>query len=684
MKTNNTKNDDVPNELIRITYDCNADCIICNIPKEDYPQKERDFSGIKKEIEAILKKNKKAKIFLSGGEPTMSKNLFPIITYLKKKKVGSIEVQTNGIRMADFNFTRKLKSKGVSKIFVSFHSSRKDIHDEIMGVKGSWEKCLQTIYNANKVGLGVVLNPVWTELSYKDFPEYVKFVSEKMPFVESISFSVVNPAGRALKNFKVIPDYEKISPYVGEALELAEKRGIMIINSYCGLPLCFGSWHKRSFTSEGYNEKFKNGSGEFNGKTKLAECRECSFDGNCAGIWTKYLKIFPKVNFRPISGCLKKSKSENRARNDDDSGEKRYWVRLTYACNNNCIFCLDKESLDGSIVDFEKIKKELEKGRSESYGRVVLSGGEASIHPRFLEVVKLAKKMGYRHIQVITNGRMFSYRPFLEKAKKAGLTELTFSLHGHNENIHEGLTRIKGSFKQGLKGLNNALKTGLIVNIDIVLNRKNIEYISDILLFYINMGIYEFDLLQIMPFGRAWDNWNDLWYDPERFDRPLKKAFSLSKDKRYHIWTNRFPARYLEGYENLIQSPIKMLDEINGRKDMFLEHLSSGKNFSCQGKRCRFCVLEGFCQDFRMVKKNGRLESRPLPSCMRANDKKNTIRFKDLVGGRDKFDFKGFLFFYIHNRYFVRSTKCRSCKSYQKCQGIPIEIVRKFGFSLDK
>jgi len=32
------------------------------------------------------------------------------------------------------------------------------------------------------------------------------------------------------------------------------------------------------------------------------------------------------------------------------------------------------------------------------------------------------------------------------------------------------------------------------------------------------------------------------------------------------VWTNRFPVEFLEGLEDLIQDPHKMLDEVNGRR----------------------------------------------------------------------------------------------------------------------
>ena len=43
--------------------------------------------------------------------------------------------------------------------------------------------------------------------------------------------------------------------------------------------------------------------------------------------------------------------------------EKRKWVRLTWACNENCLFCLDKGNHSGMMEPLERIYAELHRGR---------------------------------------------------------------------------------------------------------------------------------------------------------------------------------------------------------------------------------------------------------------------------------------------------------------------------------
>jgi hypothetical protein len=76
----------------------------------------------------------------------------------------------------------------------------------------------------------------------------------------------------------------------------------------------------------------------------------------------------------------------------------------------------------------------------------------------------------------------------------------------------------------------------------------------------------------------------------------LQKVFRLNRHPRFYIWTNRFPVSYLEGLEDLIQDPHKMLDEVNGRRFQVRRYLDEGTTLDCrEPDRCKHCFIEPFC-----------------------------------------------------------------------------------------
>ena len=94
---------------------------------------------------------------------------------------------------------------------------------------------------------------------------------------------------------------------------------------------------------------------------------------------------------------------------EEAAHEKRNWVRLSYDCNNHCTFCLDSNAHDGTMRNNLDIKVQIIEGRKKGMSRLILSGGEPTMHPNFLDFVKLGKRAGYPKVQTVTNGRMFKY-----------------------------------------------------------------------------------------------------------------------------------------------------------------------------------------------------------------------------------------------------------------------------------
>ncbi len=278
--------------------------------------------------------------------------------------------------------------------------------------------------------------------------------------------------------------------------------------------------------------------------------------------------------------------------------EKRNWVRLTYHCNDHCIFCLDSDTHDGTDRDRAEIKRQILDGRRSGATRLILSGGEPTIHPNFLDFVKLGRLAGYRKVQTVTNGRMFSYGDFLRRCIDAGLGEITFSLHGHVAKIHDALVGTRGAFDEEVRGLRAALADGRpIVNIDVVINRGNVKHLPDMLDTFYGWGVREFDLLQVVPFGRAFTDGRDtLFYDLAEARPYIQGALAFAQRPDVHVWFNRFPPEHLEGHEHLIQDPYKLNDEVRGRKQEFAGLLEQGVDLVCRDPdRCRYCYVERLC-----------------------------------------------------------------------------------------
>ena len=120
-----------------------------------------------------------------------------------------------------------------------------------------------------------------------------------------------------------------------------------------------------------------------------------------------------------------------------------------------------------------------------------------------------------------------------------------------------------------------------VVNVDVVVNALNLESLPDILDFYMDRGITEFDLLWPVPFGRAWENREEILCRPDYPAPGLREAIGRARSRGAVVWTNRLPPHLLEGLEELIQDPHKLHDEVKGRRKELEQSMGSGQDLPC-------------------------------------------------------------------------------------------------------
>lgn len=413
---------------------------------------------------------------------------------------------------------------------------------------------------------------------------------------------------------------------------------------------------------------------------------------------------------------------ENLLLKEKTTKQNRIWVRIAFSCNNKCIFCLDSYAHNWTFVDSEIVKKQIEEWFKKWFeNRVIISGGEATIDPKFVEYIKFAKDLGYDRIQTVTNWNMFANENFCKKVFGAWLQEVTFSFHWHNAKLHDYLVGTNWAFRKSLKWLIYIKKfyPNIIVNIDIVVNKINIKYLYDIIRFFIKLWVYEYDILQIIPFGRWFnDNKDKLFYKIEDNIENLHKVWELSKISWMYMWTNRFPAEAFEWYEDLIQDPRKIKSEVMGEwRYHFEPFITSWWDIlqECYLKACDFCFQKQYCSDFIKNKNIDKIKNKQKYYFLKWEEfisnvydkywetKEDFIQFlknkKDKLINvpkclwwtgifetyndiKDENTIEDYTDKYIKNLYRKKSLRCKKCKYYTKCEWIHINFIRSYWFSI--
>jgi radical SAM protein with 4Fe4S-binding SPASM domain len=138
---------------------------------------------------------------------------------------------------------------------------------------------------------------------------------------------------------------------------------------------------------------------------------------------------------------------------------------------------------------------------------LTLIGGEAYLHPAWLEVVSAARERGL-HVGMTTGGRGVTAE-LAEAAARAGLESASISLDGC-QAAHDELRRLPGAFEQGLAAITHFRRASLRVGVNTQINRKSLPDLEQLLETIAAAGATSWQLQLTVPLGRAADAAGDL------------------------------------------------------------------------------------------------------------------------------------------------------------------------------
>jgi len=163
-------------------------------------------------------------------------------------------------------------------------------------------------------------------------------------------------------------------------------------------------------------------------------------------------------------------------------------VDLTNRCNMMCNPCFMDANQVGYVhePDFDDIKAILDRAVSFKPRRqiiVLLSGGEPTLSPFFLEATAYAKKVGFYRVIAATNGIRFAQsEEFTRQAREAGLhgAYLQFDGTTNEKNQHRGVANLLDVKLRAIENMAKfGLKTTLVTTIVNGINSDNIGAIVD-------------------------------------------------------------------------------------------------------------------------------------------------------------------------------------------------------------
>ncbi len=276
---------------------------------------------------------------------------------------------------------------------------------------------------------------------------------------------------------------------------------------------------------------------------------------------------------------------------------KRLDLKVGFACNNNCRFCVVSNKREKGNKTTEEIKTDLKNSRDCGVSGVVFTGGEVTIRKDILELVSYAKDIGYETIQLQTNGRMLAYKTFCKKTISAGANQFCIALHGHIPELHDFLTRSPGAFNQVVQSIKNLKALGQFVTTNTVITKPNYKFLPEITRILLKYKVPQFQLAFVHADGNAWKNF-DMIVPLKTLVRPyIYKSIDLASKTKTVAMVEAYPFCFMKGYERYCSErfipPTEVKDVDYSIPNFDETRKNDGK---CKGPQCKECRYDLICE----------------------------------------------------------------------------------------
>lgn len=207
--------------IIDVTNRCNLKCPVCfaNAAAAGYvyePTKQQIYDMLKN-----LRQNSPVPataLQFSGGEPTIREDLPELIRAAKDMGFRHVEVNTNGIRLAQsVDYCRTLDEAGVSTVYLQFDGLTSEVYKFTRGVD-LLDKKMKALENCREAGLDSIVLVVTLVKGVNDsqIGDIINFAKDNFDIVRCVNVQPVSLCGRLPEEERekmriTIPDFMRLS-----------------------------------------------------------------------------------------------------------------------------------------------------------------------------------------------------------------------------------------------------------------------------------------------------------------------------------------------------------------------------------------------------------------------------------------------------------------------------------------
>ena len=225
------------------------------------------------------------------------------------------------------------------------------------------------------------------------------------------------------------------------------------------------------------------------------------------------------------------------------------YIQVNRHCNNACHFCSNPSN--GNNITYERGIELLDWFVDKKYFWVIFTWWEPTLSPDLTKWISYSKKVWLWN-RMISNGMMCASEDFVKRLADSWLELIHFSVYSLHAKIHDFLTDTPWSWEKLMRSITNALKYGIRVQINTVINHYNENHLDKTIKFltkhFPQIDHYVWNNLDPEMMRKTKTAWSTL----PNFDN-FKPSLNRAMDYLDSIWSTyraeKMPLCYIRGHE---------------------------------------------------------------------------------------------------------------------------------------
>lgn len=292
---------------VKVGFACNNRCVFCAQGSKRSEVKAVPRDELERRLAEAYRPGRG--LVLTGGEPTVRRDLVAIVAHARRLGFAPIQIQTNGRMLLYRGLVSELIAAGVAEFSPALHGPTAAVHDGLTRAPGSFDQTTAGIRNALASGAVVVTNTVVARGNLGELAATIRLLGQLG--VRHAQLALVHPVGTAAELFdEVVPRIGDAAPAIAGAIDAGEGLGMRIVVE--AMPLCFMRGREHAVVEAAIPETTvvdldgaPFGFSDWRrteGKAKGPPCERCAAAARCEGPWREYPERHGWDDYVPFTG----------------------------------------------------------------------------------------------------------------------------------------------------------------------------------------------------------------------------------------------------------------------------------------------------------------------------------------------------------------------------------------------